>query len=111
MQPYCITAVKIFHSWSTVATAAQLLAVHKGSSGFEGRTWSASDIFVDSVSNVQLSTNDEGFRGEESVERYVHDRREKFATPKSIFFTCPNISHIWKQEKPTTTTLNCKKER
>ena len=36
MQPYCIaTAVKIFHSWSTVATAAQL-AVHKDSSGFEG---------------------------------------------------------------------------
>ena len=33
MQPYCITAVKIFHS--TVATAAQL-AVHKDSSGFEG---------------------------------------------------------------------------
>ena len=45
------------------------------------------------------------------LKRYVHDRREKFATPKSIFFTCPNISHIWKQEKPTTTTLNSKKER
>ena len=35
MQPYCITAVKIFHSWSTVATAAQL-AMHKDWNGFEG---------------------------------------------------------------------------
>ena len=46
-----------------------------------------------------------------TLKRYVHDRREKFAIPKSIFFTCPNISHIWKQEKPTATTLNSKKER
>ena len=28
-----------------------------------------------------------------------------------MFFTCPNISHSWKQETPTTTTLNSKNER
>ena len=61
--------------------------------------------------NVQLSTNDGAFARRLNVKRYVHDRREKFATPKSIFFTCPNISHVWKLEKPTTTTLNSKKER
>ena len=51
--------------------------------------------------NVQLSTNDGAFARRLSVKRYAHDRREKFATPKSIFFTCPNISHVWKLEKPT----------
>ena len=61
--------------------------------------------------NVQLSTNDGAFARRLNVKRYTHDRREKFATPKSIFFTCPNISHVWKLEKPTTTTLNSKKER
>ena len=61
--------------------------------------------------NVQLSTNDGAFARRLNVKRYAHDRREKFATPKSIFFTCPNISHVWKLEKPTTTTLNSKKER
>ena len=31
--------------------------------------------------------------------------------PKPIFFTCPTISQVWKQDgKPTTTTLNSKKE-
>ena len=41
----------------------------------------------------------------------MHHLSEKFATPKSIFFTCPNTSHSWKQEKPKTTTLNSQKER
>ena len=61
--------------------------------------------------NVQLSINDGAFARRLSVKRYAHDRREKFATPKSIFFTCPNISHVWKLEKPTTATLSSKKER
>ena len=64
--------------------------------------------------NVQLSTNDEAFARRVSLDSEAlraRPEREKFATPKSIFFTCPNISHIWKQEKPTTTTLNSKKRK
>ena len=110
---YCmhITAVKIFHS--TVATAAQL-AVHKDSSAVRRvrRQLNPPATFLSILSrNVQLSTNDGAFARRLNVKRYAHDRREKFGTPKSIFFTCPNISHVWKLEKPTTTTLNSKKER
>ena len=103
---YCITAVKIFHS--TVATAAQL-AVHKDSSGFEGNLIRQRHSCRFCLETCSCRLTMEPLRG--GVKRYAHDRREKFATPKSIFFTCPNISHVWKLEKPTTTTLSSKKER
>ena len=59
--------------------------------------------------NVQLSTNDGAFArrlSSASCTTWVRSLQP----PKSIFFTCPIISYSWKQEKPTTTTLNSKKE-
>ena len=60
--------------------------------------------------NVQLSTNDRAFaRRVSSVKCTTWVR--SLHTPKSMFFTCPNISHSSKQETPTATTLNNKNER
>ena len=60
--------------------------------------------------NVQLSTNDRAFA--RRVSRFTCTTWVRsLHTPKSMFFTCPNISHSWKQETLTTTTLNSKNER
>ena len=108
-----LAAMKIFHS--TVATAAQLAlapAVHRWRLEWVRRQLDPPATFLSILSrNVQLSTNDGAFARRLSVKRYAHDRREKFATPKSIFFTCPNISHVWKLEKTDNDNAKQQKER
>ena len=105
MQAYCITAVKIFHS--TVATAAQL-AVHKDSSGFEGNLIRQRHSRRFCLETCSCRLTGWSLR-EESVKRYVHDRREKFATPKSIFFTCPQ--HLSRLEARKTDNDNAKQQK
>ena len=105
----CSTAVKVLYS--TDATAHLAVRTKTESSGFVGnlirqrhsRWWSLSQ-------NVQLSTNDRAFaRRVSSVTCTTWVR--SLHTPNSMFFTCPSISHSWKQETPTTTTLNNENER
>ena len=105
----CSTAVKVLYS--TVATAQ--LAVHTKTelSGFVGNLIRQRHSRCRILSqNVVLSTNDRAFaRRVSSVTCTTWVR--SLHTPKLMFFTCPNISHSWKQETPTATTLNNKNER
>ena len=105
----CSTAVKVLHS--TVATAQLAVHTKTESSGFVGNLIRQRHSRCRILSqNVQLSTNDRAFARRVSSFTCMTWVRS-LHTPKSMFFTCPNISHSWKQETPTTTTLNNENKR
>ena len=68
------------------------LTVHKDSSGFECNLFHQRHSRRFCLKTCSCRLTMEPWQGECQGLRYVHDRREKCATPKPIFFTCPNIS-------------------
>ena len=92
----CSTAVKVLYS--TVATAQLAVHTETESSGFAGNSIRHRHSRCRILSqNVQLSTNDRAFaRRVSSVTCTTWVRN--LHTPKSMFFTCPNLSHSWNKK-------------